>query len=147
MTQAGDRNKKRHWFLAVWSVPQAGHYITANAYVWSKSRAISIPVLNGARESRKLPEGSTLVNVAYLGFMNEFELTGTSEKPVATVTTAAYNLGLEQALSVADPTLLVNAFEESDTFNYQEWALGAAIGRDVRTKIISASARPPVATE
>lgn len=143
MSQADDRLKKRHWFLAVWSVPQPGAYVPMSAFVWSKSRAISIPVLNAARESRKLPEGSTLINVAYVGYMNEFELTGTSPEPVASVTSAAYTLGLEQTFTVPDPSQLVNAFPESDTFNHQEWAMGAAVGRDMRAKIVAASSRPP----
>lgn len=143
MTQADDRNKKRHWFLAVWSVPQPGAYVPMSAFVWSKSRAVTIPILNAARESRKLPEGSTLVNVAYVGYMNEFELTGTNQAPVASVTSAAYNLGLEQTITVPDPSQLVNAFPEGDTFNHQEWALGAAVGRDMRSKIVPVSTRPP----
>ena len=146
MAKPDERLKKRHWFLAVWSVPQAGHYATANAYVWSQTRAITIPVLNGARESRKLPDGSMLVNVAYLGFMNEFELTGLSPEPVASVTSAAYNLGMEQTFTVPDPTQLVNAFPEADTFNNQEWEKGAAYARELRLKIVAASARPPVDT-
>ena len=143
MSSADDRNKKRHWFLAVWSVPQPGAYVPLSAFVWSRTRAVSLPILNGARESRKLPDNSTLINVAYVGYMTEYELTGTSPEPVATVTSAAYNLGLEQTFTVPDPNQLVNAFPEDDTFNHQEWALGAAVGRDMRTKIVAASARPP----
>ena len=145
MTQADERNKKRHWFLAVWSVPQPGAYVPMSAFVWSKSRAVTIPVLNGARESRKLPEGSTLINVAYVGYMTEFELTGTTQAPVASVTSAAYNLGLEQTFTVPDPSQLMNAFPEDDIFNHKEWALGAAVGRDMRAKIIATSVRPPAA--
>lgn len=143
MTKADDRLKKRHWFLAVWDVLQPGTYVTRNAYVWSKTRAITIPTLNAARVSRQLPDGSSLVNVAYLGFMTEYELTGTSPEPVATVTSAAYNLGLEQSFTVPDPSQLVNAFPEDDTFNHKEWAQGATVGRDMRAKIIAASVRPP----
>lgn len=143
MTQADDRNKKRHWFLAVWSVPQPGAYVPLSAFVWSKTRSVTIPILNGARESRKIPEGSPLINVAYVGYMTEFELTGTSQAPVASVTSAAYNMGMEQTLTVNDPTKLVNAFPEGDTFNHQEWALGAAVGRDMHTKIVAVSSRPP----
>lgn len=143
MSQDAERLKKRHWFLGVWSVPQAGHFVTANAYFWSRTRAVTIPTVNSARDSRKLPEGSTLVNVVYMGYMTEFELTGTSPEPVASVTSAAYNLGLEQVFAVPDPSQLVNAFPEDDTFNHQEWACGAAFGRDMRTKIVTHVSKPP----
>jgi len=145
MTQPDARNKKRHWFLAVWSVPQPGAYVPLSAFVWSKTRAVTIPVLNGARESRKIPEGSPLINVSYVGYMTEFELTGTSAEPVASVTSAAYNLGMEQTFTVPDPSQLVNAFPEDDTYNHQEWAQGAAVGRSLRTKAELCRPQPPQA--
>jgi hypothetical protein len=75
--------------------------------------------------------------------MTQYALTGTSPEPVPTVTTASYNLGLEQALTVPDPEQLVNAFPEGDHFNRVEWDMGVACGREMRSKIVSASARPP----
>ena len=137
--------RKRHWFLAVWSVPQVGSYMPASAYVWSDKRSLSIPLLTAAKEQRKLGEGAVLVNVAYVGYMTQYELTGTSPEPVPTVTTTAYSLGLEQAMTVPDPEQLVNAFAEGDAFNRAEWQAGFACGREMRTKIVAASARPPSA--
>ncbi|MBO6277685.1 MAG: hypothetical protein J6N20_09675 [Pseudomonas sp.] len=78
-----------------------------------------------------------------MGYMTEAQLTGVPIAPVPTVTTAAYNLGLEQSMTVPDLSKLVNAFPESDTFNHQEWALGYAVGKDVRAKIVPVEAPPP----
>lgn len=143
MSQDTDRSKKRHWFLAVWSVPQPGAFLQANAYFWAPSRNATIPLVNGARNSRGLSENAIVVNVAYMGYMTEAQLTGVPIAPVPTVTTAAYNLGLEQSMTVPDLSKLVNAFPESDTFNHQEWALGYAVGKDVRAKIVPVEAPPP----
>lgn len=143
MSQQPAESRKRHWFLAVWSVPQVGSYMPVSAFVWSDKRSMTIPTINAAKEQRKVPDGSVLVNVAYVGFMTQHELTGTSPVPVPTVTTAAFNLGLEQALMVPDPEQLVNAFNEGDAFLYAEWQAGCTRGREMRTKIVAASSRPP----
>lgn len=143
MSKQDPQARKRHWYLAVWSVPQVGSYMPASAYVWSDKRSLSIPVLNAAKEQRKLGEGAVLVSVSYVGYMSQYELTGTSPQPVPTVTTDAYNLGLEQALTVPDPGQLVNAFLEDDDFQRTEWDAGVARGREMRAKIIAVSARPP----
>lgn len=135
--------RKRHWFLAVWSVAQVGSYMPASAYVWSDKRSLSIPTLNAAKEQRKLGEGAVLVSVSYVGYMTQYELTGTSPEPVPTVTTAAYTLGLEQALTVPNPEQLVNAFPEGDPFQRAEWQAGFTCGREMRSKIVAVSARPP----
>lgn len=145
MTQVDPNTRKRHWFLAVWSVPQAGFLAPISAYVSATKRQLTIPEINAAKAQRQLGDGAVLVNVAYVGYMTQYELTGTSPDPVPTVTTAAFNLGLEQALTVPDPLQLQNAFPETEEFNRAEWDLGAARGREMRTKIVSASARPPSA--
>jgi hypothetical protein len=136
--------RKRHWFLAVWSVPQVGSYMPASAYVWSDKRSLSIPQLSSAKEQRKLGEGAVLVNVAYVGYMTQYELTGTSPEPVPSVTTTAYNLGLEQALASLNPEQLVNAFPLNDDFNRAEWEAGIACGREMRTRITATISRPTV---
>jgi hypothetical protein len=143
MAKADPSSIKRHWFLAVWSVAQVGSYMPASAYVWSDKRSLSIPILNAAKEQRKLGEAAVLINVSYVGYMTQYELTGTSPDPVPSVTTAAYNLGLEQALTVPDPEQLVNAFPEGDDFNRMEWDKGSARGREMRSKIVATSSRPP----
>jgi hypothetical protein len=146
MTQVDPNTRKRHWFLVVWSVPQAGFLAPVSAYVSSDKRRLTIPEINTAKGQRQLPEGAVVVNVAYVGHMTQYELTGTSPEPVPTVVTAAFNLGLEQALTVPDPLQLQNAFPETEEFNRAEWESGAARGRDMRTKIVAASARPPNAS-
>jgi hypothetical protein len=133
--------RKRHWYLAVWSVPQVGSYMPASAYVWSDKRSLTIPQLTAAKEQRKLGEGAVLVNVAYVGFMTQYELTGTSPEPVPSATTAAYNLGLEQALAHPNPSQLVNAFNIGDDFNRTEWEAGVARAQDMRTRIDAAPTR------
>lgn len=141
-----DKNaRKRHWFLAVWSVPQIGHFVPMSAYVWSDKRSINIPTLTAAKQQRKLGDGAVLIGVSYVGYMTQYELTGTSPEPVATTTTAAYNLGLEQALSVPEPEKLVNAFQAEDRFHHEEWQAGANRGREMREKFIAVSALPPAA--
>lgn len=146
MYQQPDPNaRKRHWFLAVWSVPQVGSYMPASAYVWSDKRSLTIPLLTAAKEQRKLGEGAVLVNVSYVGYMTQYELTGTSPEPVPSVTTAAFNLGLEQALTVPDPEQLINPFNIGDDFQRTEWQAGLTRGCEMRTKIVAVSARPPAA--
>lgn len=137
--------RKRHWFLAVWSVAQAGSYMPASAFVWSDKRNLSIPILTAAKEQRKLGEGAVLVGVSYVGHMTQYELTGTSPDPVPTTATAAYNLGLEQALTASDPTQLVNPFDIADDFQRAEWQAGITCGIEMRTKIVAVTARPPAA--
>ena len=143
MSQQDLNARKRHWFLAVWSVPQVGSYMPASAYVWSDKRNLTIPQLSAAKEQRKLGEGAVLVNVAYVGFMTQYELTGTSPEPVPTKTTAAYNLGLEQALASANPEQLVNAFNLDDDFNRAEWEAGVTRATEMRTRIVAAPIRLP----
>lgn len=143
MKTKDERLQKRHWHLAVWSIPQVGTYVPVSVFAWSQKRAITVPELTAARNQRQVPEGAVLVNVAYIGLMNQFELTGLSPDPVPTTTTPAYTMGLEQTMSVPDPTKLVNAFPEEDQFNHTEWALGNATGITMRTKIISAATTPP----
>ena len=143
MPAVDQNNRKRHWFLATWSVPQVGHYAPASAYVWSDKRSLNIPTLNAAKVQRKLGDGAVLVGVSYVGFMTQYELTGTFPDPVPTSTTISYNLGLEQALSVSEPEKLINAYPEDDHFNHAEWEVGAARGREMRAKFIAVSALPP----
>lgn len=135
--------RKRHWFLVVWSVPQIGHFVPMSAYVWSDKRSINIPTLNAAKQQRKLGDGAVLIGVSYVGYMTQYELTGTSPEPVPSTTTVSYNLGLEQALSVPEPEKLVNAYPEDDRFNHAEWEAGATRGREMRAKFIAVSALPP----
>lgn len=130
---------KRHWFLATWSVPQVGHFVPSSAFVWSSKRSISIPTLNAAKQQRKLNDGAVLVSVSYVGYMTQYELTGTSPDPVPSVTSSAYSLGLEQALTVPGPEKLINAFQPSDAFSHAEWEAGAAKGCELRTRIVSLS--------
>lgn len=134
MAQVDLNARKRHWFLAVWSVPQVGSYSPASAYVWSDKRSLTIPQLSAAKEQRKLGDGAVLVNVAYVGFMTQYELTGTSPDPVPTVMSDAYTLGLEQALTAPNPDQMVNAYPVGDQFNCAEWDMGAARGREMRVK-------------
>lgn len=144
MTVIDPSASKRHWFLATWSVPQVGHFVPSSAFVWSTKRSISIPTLNAAKQQRKLNDGAVLVSVSYVGYMTQYELTGTSPDPVPTVTSSAYSLGLEQALTVPDPEKLINAFQPSDDFSHAEWEAGAAKGRELRIRIVAASASPPI---
>lgn len=145
MSQPDPNARKRHWFLAVWSVAQAGSYMPASAFVWSDKRNLSIPILTAAKEQRKLGEGAVLVGVSYVGHMTQYELTGTSPAPVPTVTTAAYNLGLEQAFASPNPEQLVNPFDLSDDFQRAEWDAGIARGHEMRTKFVAVTAGPPLA--
>lgn len=139
MTTVDPSTRKRHWFLAAWSVPQVGHFVPSSAFVWSDKRSINIPTLNAAKQQRKLGDGAVLVSVSYVGYMTQYELTGTSADPVPSTTSAAYNLGLEQALSVADVEQLVNAFADADQFNHAEWQAGATRGFEVRKKVADAT--------
>lgn len=134
MAQVDLSSRKRHWFLAVWSVPQVGSYSPASAYVWSDKRSLTIPQLTAAKEQRKLGDGAVLVNVAYVGHMTQYELTGTSPDPIPTVMSDAYTLGLEQALSATHPSQLVNAFPEGEPFNHAEWGMGFTRGLAMRNK-------------
>lgn len=131
--------RKRHWFLAAWSVPQVGHFVPSSAFVWSDKRSINIPALNAAKQQRKLGDGAVLVSISYVGYMTQYELTGTSPDPVPSVTSTAYSLGLEQALTVPDPEKLVNAFQPDDAFSHAEWEAGATKGRELRMRIVSLS--------
>lgn len=145
MSHVDPNTRKRHWFLLVWSVPQAGFLAPISAYASSAKRQMTIPESNTAKQQRGLGDGAVLVNVSYVGYMTQYELTGTSAEPVPTHSTTAYNLGLEQALMVPDPTQLQNAFPAEEAFNHAEWKAGHARGSDMRLKIVSASARPPSA--
>lgn len=147
MANADSNSIKRHWFLAVWSVPQVGHFVPASAYVWSAKRHLSIPTLTAAKNQRNLDTGAVLVNVSYVGYMTQYELTGTSPNPVPTVTSTSFNLGLEQALTVPDIDELVNAFNPDDAFNYSEWAAGCARGREVLNKISQVAGQSQTAPE
>ena len=139
MSVIDPRTRKRHWFLAAWSVPQVGHFVPSSAFVWSDKRSINIPALNAAKQQRKLGDGAVLVSISYVGYMTQYELTGTSPDPVPSVTSTAYSLGLEQALTVSDPEKLVNAFQPDDAFSYAEWEVGATKGRELRMRIVSLS--------
>lgn len=143
MAKVDPNTSKRHWFLAVWSAPQIGAYVPMSAYVCSDKRSLTIPQINAAKDQRKAPDGSVLVNVAYIGYMSQYELTGTSAAPVPTTVTAAYTLGLEQALTVPHPATLVNAFPPSDEFQFAEWEAGRKQGMEMLTKINPVSAHVP----
>ena len=132
MAGADPKTVKRHWYLAVWNVPQVGHVQTVSAFVSGKSRNITIPEINVGRLQRQLPEHAVLVGVNYIGRHTQYELTETSPTPVSSSTTQAYLLGFEQALLNTEPEKLVNMFDEGDTFNHQEWAAGHAAGAVAR---------------
>lgn len=139
MTVIDPSTRKRHWFLAAWSVPQVGHFVPSSAFVWSDKRSINIPALNAAKQQRKLGDGAVLVSISYVGYMTQYELTGTSPDPVPSTTSTAYSLGLEQALTVPEPEKLINAFQSDDAFSHAEWEAGATKGRELRMRIVSLS--------
>lgn len=141
MHQTPDPNaRKRHWWLAVWSVPQAGHFAPMSAYLWTSGRNVTIPQINTAKQQRQLPDASVLTGIHYVGYQSQYELTGTKADPIPSALTPAYNLGLEQALAAADPTVLVNVYTEAAPFERSEWQAGYDRGLELRKKHLSLSA-------
>lgn len=67
------KQKKLHWFLFSYSIPQAGHTALVSQFVSNESQMLTLPVLQAARQQSKLPEQSILTSTSYLGRMTADE--------------------------------------------------------------------------
>lgn len=67
------KQPKLHWFLLAYAVPQMGHTAFVSQFMSHDKKDMDIQTLGAARQNNKLPEGSALTSVSYLGRMTQDE--------------------------------------------------------------------------
>lgn len=67
------KQPKLHWFLLSYAVPQMGATAFVSQFLSHDKRLINIQDLGAARSNNKLPEGSALMSISYIGQMTKDE--------------------------------------------------------------------------
>lgn len=65
--------KKQHWFLLAFAVPGQGFTGFVSLFMSSKSKDLSLPVIQAARQ-QKVPENACMISTSYLGHMTQDEM-------------------------------------------------------------------------
>lgn len=127
---------KKHWHLIVWEVPAVGLPQKISTYSATRKRLASIPEIRAAQQERQVPQGAVLVNVGYLGFGTQYDLTGESPVKPPSKVSEDFLAGMEAGLHYTGPPEPINPFsdEQGDGYRAQEWQLGYANGLRFRKK-------------